>query len=195
MRKIILASKSPYRKQLLERLDLDFLCENSEFDENYLKGNISDPYDLTRQLSIAKAKKVQKKFPNDIIIGSDQVCHFEGQNLGKTGSWEKSFEQLMQMNGKTHELFTSYAILYKDEVIIETNITKLKIKKLTEKQIKNYLSIDNPIDCAGSYKLELKGISLMDEILTDDETAIIGLPLLSLAKNLGEFGVSIPRES
>lgn len=195
MNRIILASKSPYRKAQLERLDIDFEAIESGYDEDYLKKNIFDPYDLTRQLSVAKAEMLVERYPEAIIIGSDQVCYFDGKILGKTGSYDKSLEQLRQMSGKTHELYTSYAIIYKDIKVIETNITKIKMKNLSESQLKNYLSIDNPIDCAGSYKLELKGISLMEEIVTDDHTAIIGIPLLSLSKNLNKIGIPIPKET
>ncbi len=194
MTNVILASKSPYRKQLLERLNFDFDCVNSDFDESSLKGEITDPYELTRQLSIAKAKAIEKDFPTSIIIGSDQVCYFEDTILGKTGCYDKSLEQLSNMSGKTHELYTSYAIIYQGTQIVHTNITKLKMKNLTELQLKKYLSTDNPIDCAGSYKLELKGISLMEEINTVDETAIIGIPILSLSKDLSKLGITIPRD-
>lgn len=195
MKKIILASKSPYRKQLLERLGIPFSCITADFDENPLKDKISDPIELTRQLSLGKAKSIQSIVDkNCIIIGSDQVCHFDGQNLGKTGSLDKSLEQLIQMQGKEHQLITSYALVCEDKFIVKTNITKLKMKKLTKNQIKNYLTADNPIDCAGSYKLELNGISLMEKIETNDHTAIIGLPLVELSNDLITFGISIPPE-
>lgn len=194
MTKVILASKSPYRKQLLERLNFDFDCMNSDFDERPLKEKINDPYELTRQLSVAKARAIEKNYPTSIIIGSDQVCYFEGEILGKTGNYEKSLKQLAHMSGKEHELYTSYAIIFNGKQILHTNITKLKMKNLTELQLKKYLSTDNPIDCAGSYKLELKGISLMEEIDTVDETAIIGIPILSLSKDLSKLGITIPRD-
>ena len=114
--------------------------------------------------------------------------------LGKTGSLDKSYEQLMKMQGQEHTLITSYCILSKDNEVIRTNITKLKMRSLNSLQVKNYLREDNPIDCAGSYKLELKGISLMEKIETSDHTAIVGLPLIMLGNDLSDLGHQIPAE-
>jgi septum formation protein len=196
MRKIILASKSPYRKQLLGRLGIKFETENSEFDEQPLKDKISDPVELTRQLSMAKAESVAKKFENALIIGSDQVCHIEGKILGKSGTLDKAFEQLKFLQGKTHELITSYAIIDTNtgQSVVNTNQTKLTMRKLSDSHIKNYLNADNPVDCAGAYKLELNGISLMEKIDTSDHTAIVGLPLIELANDLNKIGVQVPPE-
>jgi len=194
MKEIILASKSVYRKQLLERLGIAFTCSESDFDETPLKKSIKDPVELTQKLAIAKAQKVQMLHNHAIIIGSDQVCYHNGKVLGKTGSIDKSFEQLKSMQGSTHELITSYCILFDGQEIVRTNITKLEMRKLSDLQIKNYLSSDNPVDCAGSYKLELNGISLMSNIETSDYTAIIGLPLVCLANDLNKIGVLVPPE-
>lgn len=194
MNRIILASKSPYRKELLARLGISFEQQNSNFDENTLKSKIHDPLKLTQELAIAKAASVQNQYPDAIIIGSDQVCHFSGEILGKSKSIEKSFQQLKKLNGKMHELVTSYAILHNKKSIVKTNVTKLFMRNLTDDQINKYLSTDNPIDCAGSYKLELNGISLFNKIETDDHTAIIGLPLMELANDLNEMGIVVPPE-
>ena len=192
MKDIILASKSPYRRELLERLGIQFSCTNSEFDETPLKMAISDPHELTQKLAIAKARSVQPDHKSSIIIGSDQVCYHNGIILGKTGSINKSFKQLKSMQGSEHLLITSYCILDGDEEIVRTNTTKLEMRPLSDEQIKNYLSTDNPIDCAGSYKLELNGIGLMKSIQTSDYTAIIGLPLIMLANDLNNIGISVP---
>lgn len=194
MSKIILASQSPYRKELLQRLGVPFETSPSEFDEDKLKKNITDPLKLTQELARAKAKVVQEKFPDAIIVGSDQVCHLKGEILGKSGSIDKSFQQLSKLSGKMHELITSYAILHNDKEVIKTNTTRLYMRNLTNVQVKKYLRKDNPIDCAGSYKLELNGISLFKKIETDDHTAIIGLPLIELANDLINFGICIPPE-
>ncbi len=192
MKKIILASKSPYRKQLLQRLGIEFETQNSNYDEGPLKKSISDPVELTQRLAIEKAKIIAKDNKDSIIIGSDQVAHINGEILGKTGSYDASVEQLMKLQGKTHELITSYVIIYAGKEVIRTNTTTLIMRKLNVEQVKKYLSIDNPIDCAGSYKLELNGISLFSEIKTTDHTAIIGLPLIQLATDLIDLGLSIP---
>ncbi|MAX67856.1 MAG: nucleoside triphosphate pyrophosphatase [Bacteriovoracaceae bacterium] len=192
MKRIILASNSPYRKALLERLGINFTCLNSNLDESILKEKIQDPQELTRQLALEKAKNIAKNHKEALVIGSDQVCHFKGQILGKTGNLEDSFKQLTYLQGHTHELITSYAIIDNNVEIVKTNITTLHMRELNDLQIKKYLSADNPIDCAGSYKLELNGISLFKKIETEDQTAIIGLPLLSLADDLISLGHTIP---
>ncbi len=189
---IILASKSPYRKQLLEQLGIEFKCVDSNFDEDGLKSSISDPIKLTQELARQKALAVAKHHPKALIIGSDQVCYFEGQILGKTGNLDLSLAQLKKMQGKSHQIITSYAIMNNYNATTHTNVTTLFMRQLSEKQIKKYLSADNPIDCAGSYKLEMKGISLFSKIKTEDHTAIIGLPLLSLADDLNKLGVQVP---
>ncbi len=191
-KRIILASKSPYRKKLLNQLGIKFDCIPSTLDESILKAKISNPKELTLELALEKAKIIAKKYEDCIVIGSDQVCLFENKILGKTGSLDISFEQLKEMQGKEHELITSYAIVNNEEVIKHTNITKLTMKALSNDQIKFYLNTDNPIDCAGSYKLELNGISLFNKIETTDHTAIIGIPLIQLGKDLTKLGVQVP---
>lgn len=192
MAKIILASSSPYRKALLERLGLAFDCVSPDVDEDAFKEKIPDPVELAERLALEKALAVQARHPDAIVIGSDQLLSFEGQNLGKAGSLEKAFTQLKMLSGKTHRLITSYCIISSAGKHVETNITTLKMRDLRDEVIKNYLRADNPIDCAGSYKLELKGISLFEKVETDDHTAIIGLPLLSVGNELTRLGVEIP---
>jgi septum formation protein len=192
MYNLILASKSPYRKQLLSRLGISFDCVDSNYDESTLKLELNDPTILTQKLALNKALEVKKKYSNSIIIGSDQVCHHNNKILGKAGNIVGAKEQLLSLQGQFHELVTSYVIIHQDQIIEHTNITKLKMRNLSEDQIKNYLILDNPIDCAGSYKLELNGISLMEDIQTSDHTAIIGLPLISLANDLNKIGVQVP---
>ena len=192
MKKIILASKSPYRKELLNRLSLKFECLPSHINEDILKSQISDPALLSLKLAEAKALKIYENYSNSIIIGSDQICWFEGRSLSKTGSIADSKEELRILQGKEHTLFTSYVIIYGDNKFVHTNTTVLKMKSLSEAQIIKYLDLDNPIDCAGSYKLECHGIGLFDAIETEDHTAIIGLPLLQLSKDLEKLGINIP---
>lgn len=192
MKKVILASKSIYRKELLERLGIDFETRESNYDESILKKEINDPKELTQKLSLGKASQIELNDEDTIIIGSDQVCVIDGEITGKPGNLKNAAEQLKKMSGKEHQLITSYALVTKSKNLIKTNITTLKMRNLSEKTIKNYLRKDNPIDCAGSYKLELNGISLMERIETSDHTAIMGLPLLELASDLISLGVEIP---
>ena len=193
MKKLILASKSPYRKALLERLGVEFETRASGFDEAPLKELISDPIELTQKLSLEKAK-ASYTGTDELLIGSDQVCVFKGEILGKPGNFENATRQLELLSGDKHQLITSYVIWGNDTSITRTNITTLKMRQLSPVQIKNYLNADNPVDCAGAYKLELKGISLMESIETTDHTAITGLPLMELAGDLVKLGYSVPSQ-
>lgn len=192
MAKIILASSSPYRKALLERLGITFDCVSPDVDEDKYKEKINNPVELAQTLAKLKAQAVFEKNKDCIVIGSDQLLSFEGKTYGKPKTATRAFEQLRKLSGKTHKLITSYCVLHPSGEHIETNITKLEMRELSDDLIKNYLSEDNPIDCAGSYKLELKGISLFKAIRTDDHTAIIGLPLLSLGTYLATLGINFP---
>jgi len=194
MQKIILASSSKYRKELLLRLGLEFECISPDVDEDKYKDEIPDPIILAKVLGEKKAEAIAKDYPDAIIIGSDQLAHLDGTILGKTGNLENAVDQLMFLKGKTHELITSFTIIRGKEKLTYTDITKLTMKKLTKLQINNYLRHDNPFDCAGSYKLELRGISLFSRIVSEDHTAIIGLPLIALGEMLEKFGVQVPPE-
>ena len=192
MSKIILASSSPYRKALLERLNVEFTCQSPDLDEDSYKQRISDPVKLAETLAFEKANAIFKPNPDSIVIGSDQLVDFEGEILGKAGDLDRAFNQLKRLSGKSHRLITSFCVLSNDNSYTKTVKTTLTMRQLKDEQIKKYLRFDNPIDCAGSYKLELKGISLFDKIETDDHTAIVGLPLLSLGTYLSSIGIPIP---
>ena len=192
--KLILASSSPYRKDLLKRLGLQFDCISADIDEDAFKAKINDPEKLVKVLAYEKAKKVFDSHQDSIVLGSDQLAYVDNKVLGKTGSFEKSVNQLKLLSGKTHILLTAYCIISQEKIIQKLNITSLKMKNLSDSQIKKYLRTDNPFDCAGSYKLELNGISLFDKIDTDDHSAIIGLPLISVGQDLKKFDLIVPPE-
>ena len=192
MKKLILASASKYRKELLERLGLAFESIASDVDEDVFKQQIKNPQELAATLAHQKAKSILDKHIDAVVIGSDQVAFVDDMILGKTGSLEGSIEQLKLLSGKTHALITAYCVMDQEQSLTKINTTYLKMKSLNESQIKNYLSFDNPFDCAGSYKLEQRGISLFEEIRTEDHTAIIGLPLVQLGVDLEKFGFIIP---
>lgn len=129
-----------------------------------------------------------------LIIGSDQVASIEGQLLGKPGSFENACNQLERMSGRTAEFYTALTIL--DTVSCEQftalDVTRVTLRPLDNAEIKRYVQHDNPLDCAGSFKMESLGISLFDSIETQDPTALIGLPMLSISKGLRHFGVQLP---
>ncbi len=191
MKEIILASGSIYRKQLLQRLGITFECIPSTVDESPLKTSVLDPSKLAMELSKLKALDIYNNNPDKIIIGSDQVCYFNNEVLSKSGNKDKSIEILKKLSGQKHILATAYTIIDEQRVITKINETVLTMKELNEESIKRYVELDNPIDCAGSYKLELHGISLFNNIETTDQTAIIGLPLIELGKDLESLGIRL----
>lgn len=191
MKKLILASTSKYRAQLLSRIGQNFEQVPSQVDEEPFQKNIKDPTELAKVLSYEKAKSVFNKHTDSIVIGSDQVCHMGGKIFNKSGNLEKAFENLKLLNAKEHYLSTAYTIIDNNNCLTYVNVTKLKMRRFDEESIKKYLSLDNPVDCAGSYKLELRGIALFESIETDDYTAIIGLPLIRLSEDLMSFGVKL----
>lgn len=181
MTDIILASTSKYRKALLERLNFPFKAHAPNVLEDEVKAQISDPRELAETLAMLKAQAVAKDYPNAMVIGGDQVACFKGEILGKPKTFENAFAQLKKFNGKTHELITSICIIYKNVHHNITDITKLTMRELTDKQIREYLQFDEPLDCAGSYKLEQMGISLFSKIESDDFTAIEGIPMIAVS--------------
>ncbi len=200
MKKLILASTSPYRAELLERLGLPFEKHDSKVDEDSYKAVISDPIELTSRLAFEKAQAVFKENPDAVVIGGDQVSVF-GPNprseqrimtLGKPGNFEGSLKQLSLLEGHTHQLITSVCILARDFEESFKDVTTLKMRALDQLEIKRYIEKERPYSCAGSYKIESVGISLFDEVQTKDSTAIIGLPLLQLCKILRKLDFPLP---
>ncbi|MFN7906228.1 MAG: Maf family protein [Pseudobdellovibrionaceae bacterium] len=183
-RPIVLASQSPYRKELLKKLDLSFTQEKPLVDEDALKQQNSklSPRNLCQLLGRVKGLKVHelRKAPSQITISGDQLVSFQGQILGKTADRETAHQQLRILSGQTHELLTSIYVFSFDDVYEILNVTKLTMYNLTSEQIERYLDLDAPFDCAGTYKIEQHGISLFSEIVTEDFTAIQGIPLLGV---------------
>lgn len=190
--KIILASTSPYRQEILKNAGIPFLAMAPTCDEDALKDPKLTAIQLTQKLARAKAESLKSQFPNDWIIGSDQVLEFENKIYGKPKIFDKALEQLKSLNGKTHNLVTSLAICGPNNYeFTHTNVTTLTMNALSEAELIQYLKIDNPLDCAGSYKIEKSGIQLFNKIETQDYHSIQGLPLLVLIQKLRECGFQI----
>lgn len=191
MKKMVLASTSPYRQAQLQILGIPFEAKKPLIDEEKEKDLTLTPQDLALKLSFLKAQSLATE--EQITIGGDQLVSFQGKILGKPGTIEKACEQLTSMQNQTHELVTALTIFDgKDSYKQILNITKITLKKLTPEQIKKYVLLDTPTDCAGSYKIEKHGIQLMKKIETTDFTAIQGLPLLELSTHLSSLKISIP---
>jgi septum formation protein len=189
---LVLASTSVYRRALLERLGVPFCWRAPRCDEESLKSRETDLRGLAETLALAKAKSLIEPGVNAAIIGSDQVVSFQGKIFGKPGSVHRAVEQLAAMAGQTHELITAMAVIHDDQVFRHTDVTTLRMRPLSREAIERYVAADQPLDCAGAYKLESRGVALFEKIDSADHSAITGLPLMALVTILRELGYEIP---
>ena len=191
---LILASTSPYRRMLLERLGLPFRCVSPECDEAAIRAEISarNAVGIAEELAIRKATSPTVARLGGTAIGGDQLVSLEGRLFGKPGSVERAIEQLEAMSGRTHELITAMVVVRGDRMFRHTDITRLRMRPLSRDSIARYVGADRSLDCAGSYKLESRGIALFDRIESEDHTAITGLPMIALTSILRDLGYPIP---
>jgi septum formation protein len=190
-KKIILGSTSTYRRALLERLRIPFSVQSPEVDEAPLAGET--PADLACRLALAKAQAVATRFPDCVVIGSDQVADLGGVALGKPGNFQRALVQLQQMSGKTVIFQTAMAVVCRESGFCEQALAPVKVtfRSLSEEEIVNYLRIEEPYDCAGSAKSEGLGIALLESIESDDPTALVGLPLIRTSRMLRAAGIPL----
>jgi septum formation protein len=187
MASLILASTSPYRRELLARLGWPFEARAPLFDEEEAKLRAS-PVPWERAAFLAKGKAQSLAGPGCTVIGGDQLVSFEGKTLGKPGHRDKAVDQLASMAGKFHELLTAVCVIHEGQTREWVHTTRLRMRPLSRSQIENYVDLDRPWDAAGSYKFEKHGIALFESVECDDFSAIQGLPLLQLARVLTDFG-------
>jgi len=189
---LILASQSRYRKAQLQSFGIPFTSETPRVDEEQLKTQgPKDPVELTKFLALKKAESLKAVYDNAVIVGADQIAELGGERLDKPGNAARAFEQLKKMQGKSHRLITSIAVVSPLKTIERTDITTLTLRKLTDSEIHAYVAADQPFDCAGSYKIESKGMALMEHVQTQDPSAIQGLPMIALAHALNELGLNV----
>jgi septum formation protein len=189
--KLVLASTSRYRRELLSRLHLPFEVIAPNVDETPLPGEF--PSQTALRLSVLKAKAVVSQFPDALIIGSDQVLMLDADQLGKPGDYERAFQQLKRMQGEAMVFHTALTLLNSKNGRTQTRDvpTVVHIRKLTDVQIEAYLKKEQPYDCAGSARSESLGIALMERMDSPDPTALIGLPLIALTEMLLNEGVDV----
>ncbi|SIO61121.1 septum formation protein [Singulisphaera sp. GP187] len=192
MKELILASTSPYRRTLLARLGIPFRCLAPRVDEDAMKLGDWEPRELAEHLALAKAQSLGEAEPAATLIGSDQLVSFEGRIYGKPGTTEGAVEQLSAMAGRSHLLITALAVWTQGKTSVHTDITTMHMRPLSRVELERYVAADRPLDCAGSYKLEERGISLFDRVETQDYTSIMGLPLIALTSLLRTLGYPIP---
>lgn len=177
---IVLASTSPFRKELLSRLGLPFETANPKVDETALIGEVPEATAL--RLSEAKARAVATDYPEALIIGSDQVAYLDNRTFGKPGTHENAVAQLRAMRGRTVNFFTGLCLLNARTGRAHTRgvSTFVTFRNLTDAEIDCYLRRETPYNCAGSAKSEGLGIAIIEKMSGDDPNALIGLPLIAL---------------
>jgi septum formation protein len=192
MRSIVLASTSPYRKQLLQQLQIPFVAASPVYQEE-IDQKVA-PELLVKHLAFHKAESLRRHFPQSLIIGADQVFVDQRQRiLGKPGSFEKATEQLRGMAGRSHTFYTGLAVLDAEsgESQVDFSTFTVTLRALTDEEILAYLRREEPFDCAGSFRIEGLGIALMEKMAGEDYTGLIGLPLVKLSEILCRFGVNV----
>lgn len=176
----------------MERLGVPFRCRPPEFDEEGGKDLTMCPEDLACKLALAKVTSVVKHEPSAILIGSDQVVVMKGKIFGKPQTVRRAVGQLMKFAGREHVLITAVALSYQGKIARFVDKSTMRFRSYSRAEAERYVAADLPLDCAGSYKLESRGILLVDKIFSDDQTAIMGLPLIAVATLLREFGFQCP---
>jgi septum formation protein len=189
---LILASTSPYRRQLLSRLHLGFEVVAPQVDESVQA--LETPLQRAQRLALAKARIVSVRHPAAAIIGSDQVAVCKGELLEKPGSPERCQAQLQWLSAAAATFYTAVAVLHAasgaSTQLVDT--TTVYFRALSAGEIERYIIAEQPFDCAGGFRAEGLGISLFARVVSDDPTALIGLPLIALARALRQLGCELP---
>ena len=190
MKRIILASSSPRRKELLEKIGLKFEVEPSNYKEDI--NSWLEPHELAREVSLKKAEVVASKHKNAIVIAADTFIVFEGEILGKPGTGAEARKMLRTISGKSHSVITGFSIIdtAKNKKLSRSVETKVHIRKLTLAEIDTYVKSKEPLDKAGAYAIQGLGAVFVESI-EGDYYNVIGLPLCSLTEALKEFGINI----
>ncbi|MCU4390682.1 Maf family nucleotide pyrophosphatase [Acinetobacter courvalinii] len=192
---LILASGSQTRKDLMDRLRLDYRCISPDIDESATGELHAD--DLAKRLAFEKAAVIAAQHPDAIVIGSDQVAwreHAPYDFIGKPLSVENAIQQLQANSGQTLFFSTALSVQHVQSGF-ETTLAEhyqVKFRQLTLPEIERYIEIDQPLHCAGSFKCESLGISLFERMVGDDQTTLMGLPMIQLCKILRQFGINTP---
>lgn len=191
MANLILASTSPFRKAILEKLNIPFTTYSPDVDETPLENET--PEQLVERLAILKAKAVADSLNEGIVIGSDQVAVIDGKILGKPGNHNNAVKQLSQASGKIVTFLTGLCLYNAATKTYQAEVVPFNVvfRELTEQQIENYLRKEQPYNCAGSFKSEGLGITLFEKLEGDDPNTLIGLPLIRLVRMLEHEGVAV----
>ncbi|HSS65353.1 MAG TPA: Maf family protein [Gammaproteobacteria bacterium] len=189
--KIVLASSSPHRRALLQRLGLEFTCVAPKIDECSLEGE--HPRSTVARLSEEKARSVATTASEALVIGSDQLALMDGRPLGKPGSRDANIAQLEAASGRWVDFLTGVCLLNSSSDFRQLDVVEYSVefRRLSRSQIESYVDRERPLDCAGGFKAEGLGIALFRRMRGDDPTALIGLPLIRLSRMLEKEGVEV----
>lgn len=192
---LILGSSSPFRAALLEKLRLPFTTASPDIDESPLSDESAA--ELVERLSQQKAQAIAQQHHNALIIGSDQVAVLDGDILGKPGNYDNAFAQLSRASGKTVRFLTGLTLLNSESGKMYSLVEPFDVtfRSLSDDQIAHYLNLEQPYQCAGSFKSEGLGITLFDSLQGDDPNSLIGLPLIQLCRLLENEGVDVLNEA
>jgi septum formation protein len=191
MRRIVLGSSSPYRRELLSRLKVEFDVDLPDVDETPRPGET--PRDIALRLALEKARAVAAKHPDAAVIGSDQVADLDGEPLGKPGTHERAVLQLRRMRGRVVIFQTAVAVVCLATGFEQLDLAPVRVtfRDLSDEEIEAYLMAEKPYDCAGSARSEGLGIALLEAIENDDPSALVGLPLIRTCRMLRAAGVRL----
>jgi MAF protein len=189
---IILASTSPFRHQLLERLEIPFSAQSPDMEEARIEGESAS--DTVQRLALEKARAVAEIQPSGLIIGSDQCAVLGSSILGKPGNEEQAFKQLRASSGQNVVFHTGLCLLNAEtgHYQLDDVLYQVRFRTLSDQQIRHYLQREQPFNCAGSFKSEALGITLFEAMEGEDPTALIGLPLIRLTSMLAVEGIALP---
>ncbi len=189
MQQIILASQSPRKKQILEQLGLVFETIPSSYEEDMTLP--LTPEELAKKLSSGKAHDVLKTHPDALIIANDIFVVYEGALLGKPHTKEKAREMLTMLSGKTHQAVSGTTVLTKDQEMTEATVTNIVMRPFTQEEIERYIEKEDDLDASGAYKIQGLGAALIEKI-DGDYNNVVGLPVNTIVRLLGKFGIMIP---
>lgn len=195
--RIVLASTSRYRKELVLRLGLDVETRAPDLDERAVEASMEgrSTEEIALALALGKARSLAAACPGALVVGADQIAEVDGERLHKPGTADRAKEQLHKLAGRTHRLVTAVAVVQAIESASReesaVDVHRLTMRPLAAPAIARYVERDQPLDCAGSYRIEGLGIALFDRVEGTDFTAIIGLPLTVVVTLLSRFGVDV----
>ena len=194
MKKVILASKSVYRAALLKQLGIPFIVIPADIDEIPYHGE--SPESLSKRLAIEKAMSISSQNQGAVVIGADQVADLDGEILVKPENETLAIRQLEKQSGQSVRFYSAFTIMETSltgppKIANSISITRVKFKNLNSQEIRSYLEKDRPYDCTGSFKVESLGIALCSEIISDDPSSLLGLPLIQLIQILKDFEIRV----